>query len=392
MNKQRNILRECRVLALMSLSNIWQSKWSSASIVGCIILMVAVQATFLSMSEGFASSINSAGSEKIAIFIDRQSKSESSSQVSREQVELIKALPVLASRINPTLFSAEFRMSVSVLSKAELRKMNVPLRGLSLSGIQMRQGFNIEQGRLFRPGLYEIIIGKSLAERVKGIGLNQVINLGGHDWTVVGIFTLSNQVFETEFWADITMVQSGYKRENQFQSLRVAIDDFDVLDTLQAITEEDPRLDLDVKTEKQIYSEQIKDTTNVILYLGWPLAIILGIGALIGIVNIMLITLEARTQSIRIVKLLGFSPTAIFSSIIFETIFLSLLGALAGIGIIYLLFNGAAAWAVTGGIDTEMYNIHVGTSTFIQSMGFALFLGLIGGVFPALSSFKEGIK
>jgi putative ABC transport system permease protein len=262
------------------------------------------------------------------------------------------------------------------------------LRGLTGDGILLRDGFEIIEGRKTQPGRFEVIIGSSLATRIKDAELGNVLNLGGKDWTVVGLFTLANEVFETEIWGDLNMVQSGYDRENQFQSIRIGHVDVSLLEQLRALTEQDPRLALDVSTERQIYSEQIKDTANVILYLGWPLAIILGIGALVGILNIMFISLEARLNSFKIVGLLGYSTIAIGFSIIFETLLLSLMGGLIGIGLIALLIDGSAAWAVTGGIDTEVYNIKVGPSTIIQTLGFALLLGLLGGALPALKSLQ----
>ncbi|GAB3012440.1 ABC transporter permease [Bowmanella dokdonensis] len=376
----RSLAGECLAMARMSLANIWLSKWSSVCIIGCIVLMVAVQATFLSMAEGFQSSMDSAGSDSIAVLVDKQSQSESSSQVSREQVELLRHAKVLGSN---QLFSPEFRMSVSVLGREDNRKMNVALRGLTPAGFALREGYKIVQGRAPQAGRFELIVGDSLARRVKDTTLGSRLNLGGQDWTIVGHFQLQNAVFETEFWADLAMVQAGYKRENQYQSIRIGHLDASGLAQLRQFVQADSRLALDVLTEQELFREQIKDTTNVILYLGWPLAAILGIGALVGILNIMFISLEARFNSLRIIGLLGFSVTSIRFGIIFETVLLSCIGALLGIGVITLLLDGAAAWSVTGGIDSEVYNIKVGVSTLGQTLGFSLFLGLLGGLLPA---------
>ncbi|MBF7073478.1 ABC transporter permease [Glaciecola sp. MH2013] len=382
--RERSFTGECWALSQMSLSNIWQSKWSSLSIIGCIFLMVAVQTTFLSMSEGFQSSLNSAGSDNIAVIFDKQSKSESRSRISREQVELLRNHSVI--REAKALFSEEFRMTVSVLSNEQGKKMNVALRGIKKDGIALRDGFAITQGRRAEAGRFEIIIGASLAARIQGAELGNDINLGGKNWTIVGFFTLNNEVFETEIWGELGMVQAGYERENQYQSIRIGYIQTPVIQQLKALTQEDPRLTLDVSTERQIYSDQIKDTSNVILYLGWPLAIILGLGALVGILNIMFISLEARLNSFKIVGLLGYSTPAIAFSIIFETILLALIGGVVGIAFIALLIDGSAAWAVTGGLDTEIYNINVGPSTIAQTIGFASLLGLLGGALPAFKS------
>jgi putative ABC transport system permease protein len=375
-------LRQFRALLPISLGQIRRAKWPSITITACVALVVLVLLVFLGMARGFEATALNAGSDDIAVFLGRQSNSESTSRLGREQIEILRAVPGIALDGSRPLFSSEFSMTVGG-QRADGTKVNVNLRGLEAPGISLRKGFRITEGRMYKPGLQELIVGRSLASQIDGAQLNEVITLVGREWTIVGLFALDSTVFETEFWADLATVQSAYGRENQFQSVRARLIDPSSIAQVRADVALDPRLDLDVQSERQLYHEQVKDTSNLITYLGWPLAGVLAIGCLSGVLNTMYITLYARRQSLAMLRLIGYSASAIVASVVVEVLLLSVVGALVGAALVYLLLDGASATTLGVGFTTINYHMQVDWVAVLQALSLALFIGTLGAAIPA---------
>ena len=76
---------------------------------------------------------------------------------------------------------------------------------------------------MFNPGSNEIVVGKGSVSEFDGFELGQTVNFGSHRWTVVGVFDADGSVFESEIWADLPVVQSLFKRNNYFQTVRARL-------------------------------------------------------------------------------------------------------------------------------------------------------------------------
>ncbi|QMW23276.1 ABC transporter permease [Sandaracinobacteroides saxicola] len=385
-DKGPSLLRQVRALGPIALGNMRQAHWSSLTIFLCVMLVVIILNAFLGMSRGFAAASRSAGSETVAVLIGRQSQSEANSQISREQIELLAGAPGIVRGASGAILSPELTMTVSGRKIEDGARTNSTLRGLGPNGLALRDGFRITAGRSFTPGRYELIAGRRLTESVRNSRVGDQIMLAGRTWTVVGEYELASAVFEGEYLADIGAVQSAYNRDNQYQSIRARLDGTTGMATLKAFLAHDPRLDLDALTERALYHDQVKNTSNLIMYMGWPLAGILSIGALAGVFNTMLIVLEGRRHSLRVMRLLGFSNAAIVLASVMETILLALAGGVAGTLLVWLAANGAPATMIGSGFTTINYDLRIDALAFAQSLGLAAFLGLLGGSLPTLKS------
>ncbi len=143
------------------------------------------------------------------------------------------------------------------------------------------------EGRMFAEGSNEIIVGEGVIREFSGFNLGETIRMGPNEWRVVGVFSTGGSVFDSEIWADVGTVQNLYNRGASYQSIRVRLDGENGLSELQAYAENEPRLDLDVTTEKEFFAQSAGGLSNLIMYLGWPLAIIMAVGALAGAWNAM---------------------------------------------------------------------------------------------------------
>ena len=114
------------------------------------------------------------------------------------------------------------------------------------------------------------------------------------EWTVVGVFDDNGSVSESELWTDVRVLQSIYRRGNSFQSVRVKLEAPDAIDSFTENLKEDPRIDPDVYTEKEFYSQQSESLATFIRVVGYPLTFLMAIGAIFGALNAMYSSVSAR--------------------------------------------------------------------------------------------------
>lgn len=371
----------------VAIGNALRARWASATTIACVMLSVIVLCSFLAMSRGFYAAGDSAGSDRMAVMLGRQAPIEIESDIDPAEAVLLERAPGLAMLSDTSKVSPEVVVSVSRRAKGFAKRINSTLRGMRHEGLLLRerQGFKLVEGRVFRPGVYEMIVGRKLAERVSGLELGNKIVLSGKTWTVVGIFTMSNSLLESEYYADVQSVQTAFDRHNQYQSLYSWLEPGASLDGLRSFVEADPRFQVDVLTQRDLYRDQVEDTSNVIMYLGWPLAFVLTIGTFAGVLNTMLMVIEGRRRNLSVLLMLGFSPSAIRMAVLMETLLLTVTGALLGTLLMYLFVDGRAASIVGKYYATVEYTMKVDWSVLLNALGLAITVGLIGGAFSSLA-------
>lgn len=385
MSNDAGLLRQTRALVPFALGNLVRGRWSSLTIIACVTLVIVILGAFLAMARGFASTATSTGSDTIAVLLGPQSQSEGNSQLTREQIELLANAPGLVrGEGGVAILSPELTMTVSGHRRADRVRVNATLRGLTPAGFALHDGFRLVAGRLPQSGRSELIVGRKLAASTASSDLGDTIVLAGRRWSIVGRYALASPLFETEYLGDLVAVQSAYGRENQYQTVRARLAGDNALDRLRAFVASDPRLGLDVKTEHQLYATQAKGTSDLIMYLGWPMAAILSIGALAGVFNTMFITLEGRRHSLRVVRLLGFSPHAVVASVVVETVLLALLGAVVGLTIVAAAAHGVQTTVMGSDFTSITYDLSIDRIAVLESIGLALVIGLVGGLVPGI--------
>nr|WP_222873104.1 ABC transporter permease [Hankyongella ginsenosidimutans] len=190
--------------------------------------------------------------------------------------------------------SPELYVIVDAIKKSSGTKANMPLRGIGPNGLALRANASIIEGRLFKPGSNEIVVGRGLLKEFSGFELGKTVRFGVNTWKVVGVFEADGSAFESELWADLPVIQSLFKRGNTAQTVRARLTSPAALKTLQDYIKSDPRLNVEAQSEKQFYAEQSKRLSSVIQSLGWPLGIAMALGASQGAEHHVQFGLRAR--------------------------------------------------------------------------------------------------
>ena len=258
------ILNQILAVTLLNLKNLPQRPGASVVAVVGVAAVVLVFAAVLSMARGFERTMLSAGADDTAIIMRSGATSVMSSGFSGDQVLVIASAPGLLKDGDTPVLSAELFVIVDVKKKSTNTDANVPFRGVQASAFDVRRDVKITEGRMFEAGRNEILVGRAAQSEFQGLDVGSTIRFGKTDWTVVGAFEAGGSVSESELWTDVRILQSAYRRGNSFQTVRVKLDSPESLEILESSLRDDPRIDPDVMTEREFYSDQSRQLTQFI--------------------------------------------------------------------------------------------------------------------------------
>jgi len=377
-----SLMRQIIVVVGMNLKSLPQRFWSSLTTMLSIAVVVGVLLAFLAMSDGFDKTLEGSGSDDVAVILNAGSQAELNSGLSGEVVKIVSNAPGIARDKNGPITSPELYVIVDGIKKSSLTKVNLPLRGLALSGLDLRGNIKIIKGRMFEPGKNELVVGASILDQFSGFELGNEISLGGVKWFVVGVFDAGGSVFASEIWADYRAVQTQFNRGNSFQVVRVKLEKAGDISAIEKFIENDPRLSLDIKTEKRYFSEQ-SSGISALMYVGWGLAIFMAFGALAGALNTMYTSVAARSVEIATLRAIGFRGIAAFFGTMVESIILAFIGGILGTLVVFILFDGITTSTMGASFSQIVFSFDLSTAAFITGIKMALVIGLVGGFFPA---------
>ena len=370
---------------MLNLRNLPQRFASSAVAVVGVGAVVLVFAAVLSMAAGLERTMLSAGSDNTAVIMRSGATSELNSGLSNEQTLIIGNAPGVLKDGDNAIMSAELYVITDVKKLSNQTDANVPFRGVQAGAFEVRDNIRISDGRMFEPGKNEIVVGRAAQQEFMGLDVGDTIRFGQTEWSVVGTFDAGGSVSESELWTDVRVLQNAYRRGNSFQSVRVRLESPDSIETLRQALDEDPRIDPDVMSEREYYSSQSQGLVQFIKLIGYPLTILMAIGAVFGALNSMYSSVSVRGKEIATLRALGFGPTAVLFSTVIESVLLALVGGLLGGLLAYLAFNGFTASTLNGqSFSQVVFDFAVTPELLIQGMKAALIIGVIGGFFPAI--------
>lgn len=354
---------------------------SAIGIAGVVGVLVGV----LAIAEGFRLAMTASGSKDIAVVMRSGSDSEMTSGLSRDETRLISDAPGVARDGDTPLTSAELFVIINLPKRSTGLDANVPLRGVEMTAIKVRDGIKIVQGEMFQPGRNEIIVGSGAARAFGGLDLDKEIKIGQNTWKIVGIFTAGGGVAESEIWTDAAVLQPAYKREDSFQSVYARLSSAGSFTEFSDALTSNPQLKVKVLRLSDFYAEQSEMLTKFITTIGVFIASMMALGALFGALNTMYSAIASRTREIATLRAMGFSSGPVVISVIVESLAVSLIGGAIGAGIAYLAFNGYEASTLNWATFSQVtFKFAVTKGLLVQAIIWASVIGIIGGLFPAV--------
>ena len=239
-------------------------------------------------------------------------------------------------------------------------------------------------GRQFRTGTREIVVGARIAADLAGFDVGDTVRLGALDWVVVGHFIANGSAFESEIWADVEATGAAFDRQGQVQSLRMRLSGTSALATLNAKLATMTQASLVAVSEADLYAAQSGKTAGMIRLFGWPLALLIAIGATAGALNTMMSSVADRTVEIATVRALGFSRLSVCLATWFEALVLASLGVALGISVSWLGFNGWQASTIGANNANVGFQLTVSWDVMVTAGLLGLAVGVLGGAIRAI--------
>jgi putative ABC transport system permease protein len=329
--------------------------------------------------------MSSGGREDVAMIMRSGNDSEMMSGLGREDTDIVKQAPGVARDAQGPIASAELFVVINIPKRSTGTDANVPLRGVQAKALEVRGTLKIAEGRMFEPGRNEVIVGRAAQREFRGLDLGATNRWGQNDWTVVGIFEDGGSVVESEIWSDAAVLQPAYNRGNFFQSVRAKLTSTGEFQGFKDAITTDPRLDVQVQTEREYFAGQSKGLTAIITGLGTIIAVLMGFGAVFGALNTMYSAVSARTREIATLRAIGFRSAPVVVSVLAESLVLSLVGGVLGAIAAYFGFDGFQAATLNWQSFSQVaFKFAVTPKLLVIGISYALIMGLIGGLFPAI--------
>lgn len=378
-------LKQIREIVWMNLQSIPQRWGASLVIVVGIAGVVAVLVAMLSMSAGLTRTLGSTGRGDRAIVLRAGSNAELSSFLDRGLVTLIKQDPAIARGSDGLpLASGELIVITEVERRGEAGGTNVTLRGVERNTFELRPEVRIVEGRRFKPGLQELMVGRSAQRQFAGLDVGATLQFKGAQWRIVGAFDSNGDGHESELWADVEAVQNAFDRSG-YSSVLAQLTSHGAFDGFEARLKNDPQLTVDVERELDFFSKQSETLTFLIRLLTNVITVIMAFGALFGALNTMYSAVSSRTREIGTLRALGFGRVPVIASVMAESLVLAVTGGSVGAVLAYVLFNGTSVSTLSPGSFTQVaFNFAVTPALVVQGLTWALLIGFLGGLLPAL--------
>jgi putative ABC transport system permease protein len=380
-----NWLSQVASVTKFGLLSIPQRRGSVAAATIGIAGVVGVLVGVLSMAVGFKQAMSASASADSAIVLRSGADNEMSSGLGLEETRLIADAPGLARDQAGSLASAELFVIINLPKRSSGTDANVPMRGVAPAAFKVRDKLKFLQGRPFEPGKNELVVGVGAAQEFSGLEVGKKLKIGRNEWDVVGMFSAGGGTAESEVWTDATVLQGAYHRGNSFQSVYAKLAAPDAFIQFSNSIATDPRLSVKVLRQADYYASQSTMLTNLITTLGFLVASLMAVGAVFGALNTMYNSVSARTREIATLRALGFGSGAVVVSVMIESVVLALIGGALGAAVAYFAFNGFH----TGTMNWQSFSqvtfaFQVTPELLGRGILWATFIGLIGGLFPAI--------
>lgn len=353
-------------------------------------VVIAVMLSMMALYHGVKMAIVSSGSKENLMVMREGADAELSSWVTKDAFHILRALPGIekGSGGQPQI-SPELVIIFKLPKKDNPKGANVTVRGVTPTAFAMRPYVKVVEGRMFRPGVNEVIVARRIRDRFLNCNIGDSFVFGPQTYNVVGVFDGKGTNFDSEMWTDVDFLGQARKR-NAYSSVVLRPVDARAFEDIKNTIKNDNRLKLQVKSEFQYYADQTGSLIGIKILVGF-VAFCMVVGAVLGTMNTMFSAIASRKRELATLRALGFKRRAVIASVIVESACISLLGGLTGL-LLSLPVNGISTGTTNWQTFSEVaFNFKVDGPLALEGITLALIAGVIGGVLPALSAARMSI-
>ena len=377
------MFKQIASVTAMNLRSVPQRIGSSSVIVVGIAGVVAVILSVFGLTRSLSDAVLATGSPDRAIVLRAGATGEFSSTLLVDAVATIKDAPGIARGADGTpAATANFVAAVNLNRKEDGNRAGLAVRGVDPAVMAVRPEMKLVSGRMFTPGLRELIVGRSALEEFRSVGIGDQVVLRDGPWTVVGVFESGRDAVESSLITDAATLLSAYQR-TAVNSVTVRLERPSAFDELKTALTTNPTLSVSVERETDFYRRESQDANQVFGLVGIAVGVFMGLGAIFAALNTMYSAVSVRTREIATLRAIGFGAGGVIVSVLVEALLLALLGAVVGGSIAWLMFNGNSV-ALGDSTGSIVFRMQVTPGLLALGVALACSVGLIGGLLPAV--------
>ncbi len=380
------MLRQIVAVSSINFRNLPRRAAASSVIVGSTAGVVAVLISVLAMGVGLARTVAGTGRADRAIIVSAGAQDEATSSIPREEVtRILTAAGIRRAASGDPIADPELLVQFQVPRKTNNKPVGVALRGIGKSAAALRPEIRLIEGRMFRPGLHEIIVGRPAEALYRGLDIGDRVPFPGGDWRVVGVFASHGaSALDSGALGDAETVMTAF-RHNWFNSVTALLDGPGSLDRLKRALSADAALHVQVRRESEYFASQSRPLNVLFEFIGYFVGGMMAVGALFSALNTMYTAVSSRAREIATLRAMGFGGGAVVMSVLAEAIVLAFAGAIAGSLLAWLLFDGHVTSVTPNSTETQIaFALAVTPGLMGLGIVWAFVIGGIGGFFPAL--------
>jgi putative ABC transport system permease protein len=380
-----NWLSQVANVTLFNLRTLPERKGAAIAAAVGIGGVVAVFVGVLSIAAGFRAAMTPKAADDVVIVLRSSADTEMTSGLIRDETRLVSEAPGVARAAEGPLASAELFVIINLPKRSTGTDANVPFRGVEKTAFAVHGDVKIVQGRKFEPGRNEIIVGVGAARAFAGLNIGEKIRLGQTEWDIVGTFSGGGGAAESEMWTDAAVLQPAYHRGDSFQSVYVKLTSPAAFEEFKNAVTTNPQLKVKTLRQAEFLADQSSMLVSFIEKFGVFIAGMMALGALFGALNTMYSAVAARTREIATLRALGFGSGPVIISVMLESLALALIGGTVGAAAAYFAFDGFKAATINWQTFSQIaFAFAVTPQLLVSAIVWAVTIGLIGGLFPAI--------
>lgn len=350
-----------------------------------IALVVFVASAASMLASGIRQTLVSSGEDDTAIVIRKGSDGELASVIEQQRVLLVLTAQGVATHEGRPLGAAELLVVTGMHKIGAEGLATVAVRGISDGSFALRPALTLAAGRRPRTGTNEVIIGKRLQGRFRGLELGQSFEFTrNRPVQVVGVFASGGSAYESEIWADLGLVRAAFGRQGLVSSVRVRLSGSAAFAGFRQAIEHDKRLTLQAYPERTFFEKQSEGTSAFIGAIGTIVSVFFSIAAMLGAMITMNATISKRQREIGTLRALGFSRSSVLLSFVAESCALAFVGGVVGalaslaLSFVKIPMMNYASWS------EMVFEFRPSAGGILGAVLAAVAVGFIGGFIPAL--------
>jgi putative ABC transport system permease protein len=370
--------KQLRALVQMSLRGIPQRLGTSIVIVIGTMCVVAVLVAMLSLGSGLREFSRLGARDDRVLVLSKGATGVPASSLENAVVRTIIDAPhIKKGDDGKPLATAVVNASAEGRRKIDNARVTFPFLGVDGQYFKVYPEQRLIAGRMFNPAVYEVIVSQSRTDALKNFDIGNKLHLRGVDWMIVGRYQGSG-VADLSIIGDGDTVRSAYNKTT-VEDVDAVLESPAAVDAFRAALASNPVTAVDVKTELEVLLGNNKGLTGLVDFVSYFVAVVMGIGATLAAVNVMYAVVDSRRREIATLRAIGFGGGPIVVSVLIESILLALPGALLGVLIAWLFFNGNT-------VSPFNITFHLAVTPALVALGilWATVMGILGGMAPAV--------